>query len=270
MTGTGQGGAPPDFGARGWRLVAERPITATLALLALVSLVFLLAPAIDDAVSGLFYEPGIGFPFRRHGPVESLRHAGELFEWLLGIAVLAPFLIKLWFPDSRLLVKPRHALFLVGSFLAGPVLLVNVILKAHWGRARPWQAIEFGGHMAYSPVWWISDQCARNCSFVSGEAASAFWVVAFAFVAPKAWRGRAAVAAILFAAIISATRLAAGGHFLSDVLIAWLLTLLVILALWRLVLQGLPASFDRAVEARIEAAGLAIRRLFGGFRRAAP
>jgi hypothetical protein len=35
------------------------------------------------------------------------------------------------------------------------------------------------------------------------------------------------------------------------------------LALQRIVLQGLPSRFDTAVEARIAGAGRALRRLFG-------
>ena len=116
------------------------------------------------------------------------------------------------------------------------------------------------GDATFSPVWWFSDQCERNCSFVSGEAASAFWLVALVFLVRKEWRPATAVATLAFAAAISFTRIAAGGHFLSDVLVAWLVTLCVMIASQPAVLKGLPPAFDRAVEAGARRIGEALRR----------
>ena len=52
-------------------------------------------------------------------------------------------------------------------------LLVNALLKDHWGRARPNETTLFGGDGAFSGPFVIAGQCARNCSFVSGEGAGA-------------------------------------------------------------------------------------------------
>jgi hypothetical protein len=46
------------------------------------------------------------------------------------------------------------------------------------------------------------------------------------------------------------------------VIIAWLLTLIVILALQKLVLQDLPPELDASVEAAVRRAGLRLRRLW--------
>jgi membrane-associated phospholipid phosphatase len=242
------------------RCVLASPVLTLSALLLGVSLLFMLAPRIDFAVSGLFYDPAAGFGGRRAAMVSLLRDAGWLLEWAFALALILPFAIKLLAPDSRLLVRPRASLFALTALAVGPGLLVNGVLKEFWGRARPREVIEFGGGADFSPVWWISGECERNCSFVSGEAASAFWLVSLAFIVPKAWRPVTAIVTLAAAAAVSATRIAVGGHFISDVLIAWLLTVLVIVLLQRLILKGLPENFDPAVEIGIGRAGRVVRR----------
>ena len=86
--------------------------------------------------------------------------------------VLAPFL-------NISLVK---VYYLLTSLLLGPGLVVESFLKTFSGRARPKEIIEFGGEATFSSALVFSDQCLRNCSFVSGHAAIAFWLTAYAFI----------------------------------------------------------------------------------------
>jgi lipid A 4'-phosphatase len=114
---------------------------------------------------------------------------------------------------------------------------VNGILKEHWGRARPEQV--FGGEAEFTAPLVIADECARNCSFVSGEAAAA---AALAIVVGAlSWptlgpRGRRRAVALLgsVASAAGLMRVATGRHFLSDVVFAALVTAFVALALWTL------------------------------------
>lgn len=245
----------------------NHPLLVTLALLVAVSLVFLAAPGIDTAISAVFYDLTIGFSERRSPVYAFIREAGRIATWVLGLALAAPLLIKVLAPDSRLLTAPRISLFGLGALAIGPGLVVNGILKEFWGRARPRELVEFGGDGAFSSVWVISDQCERNCSFVSGEASSAFWLVALAFVVPASWRTGTLVVTLPLAAAVSYTRLAVGAHFLSDILIAWLLTLLVLIAMQKLVLGGLPPDFDDNVEVATARRGRVIRRWWAEGRR---
>ena len=233
-------------------------------VLGLVSLLFLIVPQLDVTVSNLFFDAAHGFSGHRYAIVEGVRDAGRWVEWMFAIIVCIPYPLKLIFPAHPLLIRPRATLFVLASFLIGPGLIVNGILKEFWGRARPRSIVEFGGDATFSPAWWIADQCDRNCSFASGEAASAFWVVGLAFIVPTARRRIVLASTLLFAAAVSATRVAAGGHFISDVLIAWLLTLLVMLASKTIILDGLPPSFDAVIEECIARAGRAARRLLAG------
>ncbi|MFM9735641.1 phosphatase PAP2 family protein, partial [Streptomyces niveiscabiei] len=89
--------------------------------------------------------------------------------------------------------------------------------KDHWGRPRPEHIADFGGSAHYVPPLLPSRQCDRNCSFPSGHAAAGFWLISGAWV----WTGhrrRWLTGGLLFGAVIGLTRIAQGGHFLSDVL----------------------------------------------------
>jgi lipid A 4'-phosphatase len=149
------------------------------------------------------------------------------------------FAVLLWLGD-RVVPGPRlnrpsgrQVLFLVLSLALGPGLIVNGILKEWWGRARPSDIVPFGGEATYSPPWMIADQCATNCSFVSGHAAMGFWVVAFALLVPRPVRGWAVVAALLFGTVVGGARIVVGGHFLSDVVFAGVITVAVTVWLHR-------------------------------------
>jgi membrane-associated phospholipid phosphatase len=78
------------------------------------------------------------------------------------------------------------------------------------------------------PWWDPRGGCGRNCSFFSGEGATAFWTYAPAALAPPTWRAAAYAAATVFGVLTSVLRMAFGGHFFTDVAIAGLVTFLVI------------------------------------------
>jgi lipid A 4'-phosphatase len=118
----------------------------------------------------------------------------------------------------------------------GPGLVVNTILKDHWGRARPHQILVFGGDAHFTPAVLMADQCARNCSFPSGHAALGFWLVAVAMVVPPRWRCLAMGCALAIGALVGAMRIAQGAHFLSDVIAAALIVVGINCLLGRLIL----------------------------------
>ena len=58
-----------------------------------------------------------------------------------------------------------------------PQILVNLLLKSYSGRPRPHQTDLFGGDLPFMPAGSFSGQCENNCSFISGEAAGAGWLI---------------------------------------------------------------------------------------------
>lgn len=96
-------------------------------------------------------------------------------------------------------IDNRVVLLTSGTMLVGPFLIVNGIFKTFWGRARPRDIDLFGGSKAFSLPLEISNQCAWDCSFMSGHTAVAFWLLAPALLAPKKFRSFAVAAALLLA-----------------------------------------------------------------------
>ena len=91
-------------------------------------------------------------------------------------------------PDRPLLISGRAAIFLLVTMLLSAGVLTNLTFKSYWGRPRPVVVTQFGGDQEFVPWWDPRGACARNCSFFSGEGATAFWTYAPAALAPPAWR----------------------------------------------------------------------------------
>ena len=225
--------------------VRTRPLAAATLALAGISLIGILIPMLDIAVSRLFYRPGVGFPAADNPTLLFLRATGMRISNIAIIALVAAALWGLFRRPHFAVIRPRVLVFLASSMALGPGLLVNTLLKDHWGRARPVQTDLFGGSHPFTLPWVISDGCDRNCSFVSGEASGSFWFIALAFVVPIAWRRRTAIAALAWTFVMSLNRIAFGGHYLSDVLIGWALVLVVILAARDLVLIRWGEAIDQ-------------------------
>ncbi len=115
----------------------------------------------------------------------------------------------------------------IASLALASVVIVNVALKDVWGRPRPINTDLFGGNLPFVPAGKFSRYCVDNCSFVSGEASAGFWLLAVAALTPPRWRIVALVAALVSAIVIAALRVSFGAHYLSDVVLAGLITLLI-------------------------------------------
>lgn len=233
-------------------LRADEPLTLTVVATVALSLYFVLLSGVDVAVSALFYSTP-GFALAGDPLLRALR---ESSTWVLGLmlaGLIGTVAIGLWRGRGRLLGQARRAAVLVAGLGLASGLLVNGLFKSLWGRARPIQIDTFGGQAEFTPAWQISDNCLSNCSFVSGEASSAAWMVAVvALMVPAAQRRWALPLVIVYAVALSLNRLAFGGHFLSDVLLSWTMTALVLAVLYRLTLTCPRASrrLRRARRAR--------------------
>ncbi|MGC2199600.1 MAG: phosphatase PAP2 family protein [Stellaceae bacterium] len=185
---------------------------------------FLFVPQLDIATSRLFYASGHGFLLADWPPVLFLY---GLVPWLtcsiLAVVAMAAawlFLLNrpLWRLDRNVLI------FIVASLALGPGLLANIVLKDHWGRARPTQIEAFGGPRQFTAAPLPASECPRNCAFVSGHAAIGFSLVAFAFPISRGRLRHAAIAGALgIGGVVGLGRMAQGAHFLSDIVFAGLL-----------------------------------------------
>jgi len=240
------------------------PVVQGLVLIVLVTLFFLLFPGVDIWFSRLFYDPSTKFPMTTLGAFTGLRAIGNGLLWLTVAGLILVLIAKIAMPWRPSLVAPRDTLFILSTLLLGPGLIVNFILKDHWGRPRPWRIDAFGGDQPFVGVWRITHECATNCSFVSGEASSAIWLITLVVLLPPAWRPLALRIVIGLAALLSLNRIAMGGHFLSDTLLSWAIMLTIIAGAWRILYVSPPPFLaNPCLEERLTALGLALRQLIG-------
>ena len=233
-----------------------------LALLFVIGLVFGIYPELDLKLAALLYDPQTRIlPLKLNGFVGFARFAAM---WIAGVFVLPSIVavvVKLIHPDRPLLVSGRAIVFLLVTMMMSAVILTNLSFKAFWGRPRPVAVTEFAGDHLFVPWWDPRGGCARNCSFFSGESATAFWTVAPAALAPPAWRPLAYAMAILFGAVISGLRIAFGGHFFTDVTFAGLVTFIVIWLAYALIYRWSRTLLsDEAVDVRLTRLAWALRR----------
>jgi lipid A 4'-phosphatase len=218
--------------AAGVRL--DDPVTAALAAVGALSVWFLVFPGVDPMVSDLFHGTE-GFVLAQDPILKALRKSSTLALAAALVAILTLLVQRAIGDDRGGRARTRRMLFLLAGLALGPGLAVNTILKQGWGRARPIQTDLFGGEDAFSGVWRISDACQNNCSFVSGEASSSAWMVcAVVMLVPRRWRRRVVGPVVVYAVALSLNRIAFGGHYLSDVLLSWAITALVLAGLYRL------------------------------------
>jgi lipid A 4'-phosphatase len=147
---------------------------------------------------------------------------------VLAVLPVIAIAVKLTWPRMRMLMRPRAAILLITTMLIGPGLLVNGILKEQWSRPRPGEVVEVGGPLAFKPWYDPSGECRSNCSFVSGESASAFWLLAPATLVPAPWTVPAVCATTAYAAVVAFTRVFTTGHFVTDAVFAAMLVSLVV------------------------------------------
>ena len=200
-----------------------------------VTLLFAVSP-LDLAAARLFYRPGGAdpWPLATQAPWPLLYRAAPWITASLvavGLALLAAGVL------ARSAKRRREAVFLLLAVVLGPGLLGNVVLKDHWKRPRPREIAEFGGEMRYVPAPLPGRE--GGASFPCGHCTVGFlygigwWI----------WRRRpvravaSLAAGLLTGGVLGIGRMAAGAHFLSDVLWSALLAAGVSHVLWFHVLR---------------------------------
>ncbi|MFN4154630.1 MAG: phosphatase PAP2 family protein [Paracoccaceae bacterium] len=198
--------------------------------------VFAAFPGIDLAVSGLFANGSAGFPWA-NGP------AVVINLLLRSLAELLIVGLVLWCLYGGLTGLLQGSDLRAWGFAAISVMLasggiVNLVLKAHVGRARPGQVSDFGGEAQFTPAWQVTDQCVRNCSFSSGEVSlsASLAFAALVLLWPRLrtpWaRILAGLMATLYIGVVAMLRIGLGRHFLSDAVFSVLVSAAVALVLY--------------------------------------
>jgi lipid A 4'-phosphatase len=245
----------------GERFVSRLGLVVIVAVTLLTAIVFAVNPKLDLTISAMFFEP-----LRRTFPAQGDWFlAGFRFatSWVIVIAIAIPSISligKMLFPARPALVPGRAMLLILLSIAIGPGLLVNAGLKEHWNRPRPGAVKEFGGPFVFKPWWDASGQCRSNCSFVSGESAAAFAMLAPATLVAGPWRVAAIGAAMVFGTLMALLRVVFGGHFFTDVVFAGALSALLVWLLHGWLYRWMPRQWsDAKLEQALADTGYMIR-----------
>ena len=184
--------------------------------------VFRAWPELDIAISRAFQHADGSFAGNDSAVVMALYWSVPWIGRILGLGGLAIGLIGLWRRDW-IGVRLRHrALSLALVFLVGVSAAVNFGLKEHWGRPRPASTSVLGGTLVFQPVLQPSNQCQRNCSFVSGHAATGYALLAVGLMAAPRLRRRWLAVGAAAGLLLGLARVSQGAHFTSDILFAGL------------------------------------------------
>jgi membrane-associated PAP2 superfamily phosphatase len=213
-----------------------------------LTLLFALTP-LDLAAARLFYRPGAPeqWPLAAQLPWSVLYRMAPWITASLVVAGLAGLAAGI---ARRRAAWRRHAILVLLSVMLGPGLLINAVFKDHWERPRPRDTVEFGGPMHYviAPL-----RGEGGASFPCGHCSVGFlygvgwWL----------WKGRRRYCAgaslatgLLMGTGLGIGRMAAGGHFLSDVAWSAVLAFAVVHALYYYVLR-IPAHEAAEVGAAV-------------------
>lgn len=137
-----------------------------------------------------------------------------------------------------------YGTFILLSVALGPGLVVNGVLKDHWGRPRPRQIEEFGGLYPYVPPVLVAETPGR--SFPCGHCSVGYLYALGWWIWRRSHPRRAAVSlatGLAAGTLLGLGRLAAGGHFLSDAIWAALVAYGIAHVLYYHVLR-IPARED--------------------------
>ncbi len=177
-------------------------------------------------------------------------------------------LISSWL-KSKYAVYRKYCWLILLTLIIGPGVLINGILKDHWGRPRPRQVQEFGGQWKFKEVWQPGVP-GKGKSFPCGHCSMGFIFIVLYFSFKR--RNQLAaysslVFSVLYGSYIGLARVAQGGHFLSDVVWAGGLTFLIAAILYydilKIPIQEENQTVARLVKAKLKSNPLRIILIIG-------
>ena len=201
------------------------PLTLAM-LFSMIScgLIFSLWPGLDLWVTSQFYDPATGFSGERSAFVIALYRGIPMMSKAIILGLFIAMFAYAFQRGAQGLKRRIQVGYLITALVLGPGLLIDVLLKDFWGRARPAKVAEFGGSAVFTPALVPAKQCDNNCSFVSGHASAGFYAVSLGFLGGAAARRRWTLIGFALGGIAGYGRIVQGGHFLSDVLFSFFAT----------------------------------------------
>ena len=224
--------------ARSWK----RDVLVALGVCALVAALFA-DGGLDLAAASYFYRADGTDPWPLGGrmPWSLLYRMAPWITASLVLGGLASLTVRYW---------RRQATFVLLALVIGPGLLINGVFKDHWDRPRPRDVVQFGGAGHYAPAPLRGE---GGKSFPCGHCSVGFlygvgwWI----WSATRPLLAATSLGLGLAMGIaLGVGRMAAGGHFLSDIVWSALIPFVLAHALYHYVLRIPSDANDVAVARR--------------------
>ncbi|MEA3523011.1 MAG: phosphatase PAP2 family protein [Campylobacterota bacterium] len=182
----------------------------------LSSIIFVLFPEIDIYLSTLFYNES--FYLKKNELVLFFYYSVKPLLIFLALGGIFLWLYNRYKKKDIFHFHAKELLLVLMTLVIGSGLIVNALLKENWGRARPVHIVEFGGDRTFTPAFILSDQ--KGNSFSCGHASGAYVLIALALLARKR-KGLWMALAVGYGSFVGVARMAAGGHYFSDVVVSF-------------------------------------------------
>ena len=192
-------------------------------LFVLFTIIFIVFPILDIHISRYFFVDN-KFLSEKYTFIKVLRSNLKNIMIVIPILSLIILLLIVFMKKNHNfnnIYNLRFKLALLG-FIIGPILgcglIANLYFKDTWGRARPAYIVEFGGEKKYSKPFIKSDQCYKNCSWISGETSGAFSLM---FGSLLLRNHIFLLFNYILGLLVFFCRVSMGGHFFSDNIYAY-------------------------------------------------
>ena len=197
------------------------------------SIIFISFSKIDLYIASLFYD-GKSFPLTGTWIEGLLYHSVRPLIIFFALSSIVISIYNYTMKKNIFNINSRVIIYIVLVLSIAPGLIVNAALKENWGRARPAQIVQFGGQKEFSPAFIPSNQ--DGYSFSSGHSAAAFSLLGFALLAKR--RKKILISIVIaYGALVSLARMAAGGHFFSDVVTSFFIVYISTHILYKLIFK---------------------------------
>ena len=196
-----------------------KPFARPLPWLLLCVLFFLVFPDTDLQVSNYFYDSATqSFPANHWWWVKWIYVYTPEINKLVTMSAIVLLLVTVFRPQMVGVRWRKGVAAWLLMTVIGVGFLVDWVLKDHVGRPHPYQTLPYNGTKDFVPVFHYQPLCDHNCSFVSGHAAGGFVWMAWGMWRGRRVRQRWLWTGVAAGALIGATRVMQGGHFLSDII----------------------------------------------------
>lgn len=191
-------------------------------------------PEIDLYLSSLFYKNNTFF--LQDTLFESFFH--DSIRPVIISAFLVPlgiYLYNLYYKKNLFTLTKRKLIYILLVLSLAPGAIVQYGFKNQFERPRPRHVVEFGGTKKFYPAYTVAHENGK--SFSSGHVAAAFSLLGVAMLARKR-RKFWITLVMLYGTGMMVARMAAGGHFFSDVMTSFFIVYIATNVLYKYMIEN--------------------------------